>query len=149
MCHAHSCVQRSRISAFHAQPPEWAFSVCQALSGSVVWSRGAAMTDRIQSNRQERPDGMILYRPARNGPTYVLTKEHDAKIRKLLLWQVALGFVAGIPTLATLLSWLSGDLGLPAVVASMGAILAVATPMGLHLERRRKDIVRQAPVSET
>ncbi|MFI0847930.1 hypothetical protein [Mesorhizobium sp. IMUNJ 23232] len=107
------------------------------------------MDDWININRQERPDGMILYRPVRNEPTYVLSEEQDAEIGKLLRWQVVVGYVAGIPMLVAILSWLSGHLGLPTVLACVGAILTVATPIGLHLERRRKNIIRQAPVSET
>lgn len=91
---------------------------------------------------------MILYRPERNGPTYVLSKEQDAEIGRLILWQVVVGYVAGIPMLVAILSWLSGHFGLPSLLACMGVILTVATPVGLHFERRRKDIVRQAPVSE-
>ncbi|MEQ1951452.1 hypothetical protein [Mesorhizobium sp. CN2-181] len=47
-----------------------------------------------------------------------------------------------------ILSWLSGDLDAPLLLACIGVALTVATPMGLRLERRRKNIVRQAPVSD-
>lgn len=107
------------------------------------------MNDPTKSHRQERPDGMILYRPARNGPTYVLSREQDAEIRKLVLWQVVVGVAAGFPIMLAILSWLSGDAGLLTLLACMGALLAVATPVGIRLERRRKNIIRQAPVSNT
>jgi hypothetical protein len=107
------------------------------------------MDNRILSNRREGPDETILYRPVRNGPTYVLSREQDAEIRKLFLRQVVVGFVAGVPMLAAILSWLSGHLGLSTVLACVGVILTVATPIGFHLERRRKTIVRQAQVLQT
>lgn len=107
------------------------------------------MNDPTKSHRQERTDGMILYRPARNGPTYVLSMEQDAEIRKLVLWQVVLGVAAGFPIMLAILSWLSDDLGVPVLLVCIGVALTVATPMGLRLERRRKNIIRQTPVSET
>lgn len=107
------------------------------------------MNDPTKSHRQERPDGMILYRPARNGPTYVLSMEQDAGIRKLVLWQVVVGVAAGFPIMLAILSWLSGDLDLLTLLACMCALLAVATPVGIRLEHRRKNIIRRAPVSDT